>query len=150
MVQDLHILYFQKARRKKKYNLSFVIDLSQSSLLLCNYSHTIATIVLLLISPSTIEDNEDIFIDLIINTIDGIKIIDFNSKCSIFQNISKINEIINIINEEINFSCCPGSSINTAYQLLLERRVEKKIFLIADGFVTNEYEIIGIIFNKKL
>ena len=110
----------------------------------------IATIVLLLISPSTIEDNEDIFIDLIINTIDGIKIIDFNSKCSIFQNISKINEIINIINEEINFSRCPGSSINTAYQLLLERRVEKKIFLIADGFVTNEYEIIGIIFNKKL
>ena len=126
---------------KKKYNLSFVIDLSQSSLLLCNYSHTIATIVLLLISPSTIEDNEDIFIDLIINTIDGIKIIDFNSKCLIFQNISKINEIINIINEEINFSCCPGSCINTAYQLLLERRVEKKIFLITDWFITNEYEI---------
>ena len=82
--------------------------------------------MLLLISPSTIEDNEEIFIDVIINTIDGIKIVDFNSKCSIFQNISKINEIINIINDEVNLSCCPGSCIYTAYQLLLERREDKK------------------------
>lgn len=67
--------------------------------MLCNYSHTIATIVILLIAPSTVEDNEEIFIDVIINTNDGVKIVDFNTKCSVFQNISKINEIINIINE---------------------------------------------------
>ena len=128
-------------KKKKKYNLSFVIDLSQSVLLLCNYSHSIATIILLLIAPSTVEDNEDIFIDVIINTIDGIKIVDFNSKCSIFQNLSKINEIISIINNEVNLSCCPGSCIYTAYQLLLERREDKKIFLITDGFVSDKYEI---------
>ena len=134
---DLHILTFLK-----KYNLSFIIDLSQSSLLLCNYSHAIVTIILLLIAPSTIEDNEEIFIDVIINTIYGINIIDFNSKCSIFQNFSKINEIINLINEKvINFSCCPGSCVYTAYQLLLERRESKKIFLITDGFVSDKYEI---------
>ena len=136
-----YIFEKQGGKSKKKYNLSFVIDLSKSVFLLCNYSHTIATIVLLLISPSTVEDNEDIYIDVIINTIDGIKIVDFNSKCSIFQNISKINEIINIINEQANFTCCPGSCIYTAYQLLSERREDKKIFLITDGFVSDKYEI---------
>ena len=136
-----YIFEKQGGKSKKKYNLSFVIDLSKSVFLLCNYSHTIATIVLLLISPSTVEDNEDIYIDVIINTIDGIKIVDFNSKCSIFQNISKINEIINIINEQANFTCCPGSCIYTAYQLLSERREDKKIFLITDGFVSDIYEI---------
>ncbi len=137
-----YIFEKQGGKNKKKYNLSFIIDLSQSSLLLCNYSHAIVTIILLLIAPSTIEDNEEIFIDVIINTINGINIIDFNSKCSIFQNFSKINEIINLINEKvINFSCCPGSCVYTAYQLLLERRESKKIFLITDGFVSDKYEI---------
>ena len=136
-----YIFEKQGGKNKKKYNLSFVIDLSQSILLLCNYSHSIATIILLLIAPSTVEDNEEIYIDVIINTIDGIKIVDFNSKCSIFQNISKINEIISIINDEVNLSCCPGSCIYTAYQLLLERREDKKIFLITDGFVSDKYEI---------
>jgi len=56
-------------KNKKKYNFSFIIDLSKSALLLCNYSHAIATIVLLLIAPSTVEDNEDIFIDIIFNSI---------------------------------------------------------------------------------
>ena len=53
----------------------------------------------------------------------------------------KINEIINIINEEVNISCCPGNCLYTAYKLLLERREYKKIFLITDGFVTDKYEI---------
>ena len=136
-----YIFEKQGGKNKKKYNLSYVIDLSQSSLLLCNYSHCIATILLLLIAPSTIEDNDDIFIDVIINTINGVKIVDFNSKCTIFQNIFKISEIINIIKEEINYTCCPGSCIYTAYKLLLERREDKKIFLITDGFVSDKNEI---------
>ena len=136
-----YIFEKQGGKNKKKYNLSYVIDLSKSSLLLCNYSHCIATIILLLIAPSTVEDNEDIYIDVIINTVDGVKIVDFNSKCTIFQNIYKINEILNIINEEINFSCCPGSCTYTAYKLLSERREDKKIFLITDGFVSDKNEI---------
>ena len=136
-----YIFEKQGGKNKKKYNLSYVIDLSQSSLLLCNYSHCIATILLLLIAPSTIEDNDDILIDVIINTINGVKIVDFNSKCTIFQNIFKISEIINIIKEEINYECCPGSCIYTAYKLLSERREEKKIFLITDGFVSDKNEI---------
>ena len=136
-----YIFEKQGGKNKKKYNLSYVIDLSKSSLLLCNYSHCIATIILLLITPSTVEDNEEIYIDIIINTIGGIKIIDFNSKCTIFQNIAKINEIINIINEEINYSCCPGSCIYAAYKLLSERRDDKKIFLITDGYVTDKNEV---------
>ena len=109
--------------------------------MLCNYSHAIATIVLLLITPSTVEDNEGIFIDVIINIVHGVKIVDLNSKCSIFQNISKIKEIINIIDEEVNISCCPCSWMYTAYQLLLERRENKKIFLIADAYIIDKYEI---------
>ena len=136
-----YIFEKQGGKNKKKYNLSYVIDLSRSSLLLCNYSHCIVTIVLLLIAPSTVEDNEEIFIDVLINTVYGVKIVDFNSKCTIFQNISKIQEIINIINEEINYSCCPGSCVYASYQLLSERREEKKIFLITDGFVTDKNEI---------
>ena len=136
-----YIFEKQGGKSKKKYYLSYVIDLSKSALLLCNYSHCIATIVLLLIAPSTVEDNDDIYIDVIINTIKGVKIVDFNSKCSIFQNIYKITEIISIINEEINYSCCPGSCVYTAYKLLSEKREDKKIFLITDGFVSNKYEI---------
>ena len=136
-----YIFEKQGGKKKKKYNLSFIIDLSQSSLLLCNYSHTIVTIVLLLISPSTVEDSDEIYIDIIFNSFDGIKIIDFNAKCSIFQNILKINELIGIIKKDINFSCCPGSCLNTAYQLLLKRREAKKIILITDGFVKDKYEI---------
>ena len=136
-----YIFEKQGGKNKKKYNLSYVLDLSKSVLLKFNYSHCIATIVLLLIAPSNVSDNDEIYIDIIINTIYGIKIVDFNSKCSIFQNINKINEIINIINEEINFSCCPGSCLYTAYKLLLERREDKKIFLITDGFVSDKNEI---------
>ena len=136
-----YIFEKQGGKNKKKYNLSYVLDLSKSVLLKFNYSHCIATIVLLLIAPSTINDNDEIFIDVIINTIKGIKIVDFNSKCTIFQNIYKINEIVHIINEEINYSCCPGSCLYTAYRLLSERREDKKIFLITDGFVSDKNEI---------
>ena len=136
-----YIFEKQGGKNKKKYNLSYVFDLSKSSLLLFNYSHCIATIILLLIAPSTVEDNEDIYIDVIINTVEGVKIVDFNSKCTAFQNISKINEIINIINEEINYSCCPGSCAYAAHKLLSERREEKKIFLITDSFVSDINEI---------
>ena len=136
-----YIFEKQGGKSKKKYNLSYVLDLSKSVLLKFNYSHCIATIVLLLIAPSTVSDNDEIYIDIIINTIYGIKIIDFNSKCSIFQNIYKINEIIDIINKEINYSCCPGSCLYTAYKLLLERREDKKILLITDGFVIDKNEI---------
>ena len=59
-------IFEKQGGKKKKYNLSFIINLSQSVLLLCNYSYAIATIVLLLISPSTVEDNDEIFIDIII------------------------------------------------------------------------------------
>ena len=65
---------FEKQGEKKKYNLSFVIGLSQSVLLLCNYSHPIATIILLLIVPSTVENNEVIFIVVIINTLMELKL----------------------------------------------------------------------------
>ena len=77
-------------------------------------------------APSTVEDNEEIFIDVIINTFEGIKIVDFNAKCSIFQNINKINEIIYIINKKLDFSCSPGSCVYTAYELILQRRENKK------------------------
>ena len=136
-----YIFEKQGGKNKKKYNFAFIIDLSQSALLLCNFSHAIATIVLLLIAPSTVEDNEEIFIDVVFNSIHGIKIICYNSKCSIFQNLSKINEIIEIIKNEVNFSCCPGSCVYTAYKLLLERRESKKIILITDGFVSDRNEI---------
>ena len=136
-----YIFEKQGGKNKKKYNLSYVLDLSKSILLKFNYSHCIATIILLLISPSTVNDNEEIYIDVIVNSVNGVKIVDFNSKCTIFQNISKINEIINIINEEINYTCCPGSCIYTAYKLLSERREDKKIFLITDGFVSDKNEI---------
>jgi hypothetical protein len=100
-----------------------------------------STILLLLSAPSTIENNDNIFIDILINTINGIKLVDYNSKCNDFQKKSKLNEIFNIIEDYVNFSCCPGSCLFHSYKLLLEKREEKKIFLITDGFVTNKYEI---------
>ena len=96
-----------------------------------------SSILLLLSAPSTIENNDYIFI----NTIIGIKLVDYNSKCNDFQKKSKLNEIFNIIEDYVNFYCCPGSCLFHSYNLLLEKREEKKIFLITDGFVTNKYEI---------
>ena len=51
-------------------------------------------------------------------------------------------EIFRIIQQNsLNLSCCPGSCLYTSYQLLLEKRDDKRIFLITDGYITNKYEI---------
>ena len=126
---------------KKVYYLSFIIDLSKSIVLEFNYSHVISNILLLLLAPSILDNNENIFIDLIINTINGIRIVDLNTKCSDFQKYDKIMEIFRIIHNSLNLSCCPGSCLYTSYQILLEKRDEKKIFIITDGYITNKYEI---------
>ena len=87
------------------------------------------SILLLLSAPSTIENNDYIFIDILINTINGIKLVDYNSKCNDFQKKS-LNEIFNIIEDYVNLSCCPRSCLFHSYKLLFENREEKKIFLI--------------------
>ena len=132
---------FQKKGKKDRrvYNISYVIDLSTS--IKYDLLNTISTIIILLIAPSIIEDNEEIFIDIIINTYNGVKIYDFNSKCENYQKIEKLEELIIKINDHLNYSCNPGTSLFTAYRLLLERKNDKKIFLITDGFIDNEYEI---------
>ena len=138
---NLNIFEKLGGNKKKNYSLTYIIDLSESSLLECNINHILSTIILLLVAPSTLEYNEKIVIDVIINTKNGIKIIDYNSRCSIFKNNSKIEEIIYIIKNELDTSCNPGSCLNTAYQLLLEKRISKKLFFITDGFITNKFEI---------
>jgi len=138
---DTNIFEKKGGKDKRKYSLSFVIDLSKSVDLIFNYSHTIATIVLILILPSIIENNDDIFIDIIINSSTGVKIIDYNVKCNDFQIFEKMNEILNIIIDNFNNACCPGTCLYTAYRLLSERREDKKIFLISDGYIINKYEI---------
>ena len=132
---------FQKKGKKDKrvYNISYVIDLSIS--IKYAFINTISTIIILLVAPSIIEDNEEIFIDIIINAYNGVRIYDFNSKCENYQKIEKLEELILIINDNLNYSCNPGTSLFTAYRLLLERKQDKKIFLITDGFIDNEYEI---------
>jgi len=95
----------------------------------------------LLIAPSIIEDNEGIFIDVIINTYNGVKIFDFNCKCENYQKIEKLQKLISAIQGNLNNTCNPGTCLYTAYRLLLERKENKKIFLITDGFVDNKYEI---------
>ena len=126
---------------KKIYHITFIIDLSESILLDFNYTHAIGTIIIMLISPLIIENNEEIYINIIINTYDGVKIIEYNTKCMEFKNYKKINDVLNIIFNSLNNTCCPGSCLYSAYKLLIERREEKKIFLITDGFLTNKFEI---------
>lgn len=51
-------------------------------------------------------------------------------------------EILRIIqHNSLNLSCCSGSCLYTSYQLLLEKRDDKRIFVITDGHTTNKYEI---------
>ena len=138
---NLNIFEKLGGNKKRQYSLSYIIDLSESALLECNINHILSTIILLLVAPSTLEYNEKILIDVIINTKNGIKIIDYNSSCSIFKNTSKIEEIIYIIKNELDTSCNPGSCLNTAYQLLFEKRISKKLFFITDGYITNKFEI---------
>ena len=138
---DTNIFEKKGGRDKRKYSLTFIIDLSKSFVLEFNYSHAIATIVLVLALPSIIENNDEIFIDIIINSFEGVRIIDYNAKCNDFQIFEKMNEILNIIEDNVNNTCCPGTSLYTAYRLLSEKREDKKIFLITDGYITNKYEI---------
>ena len=95
----------------------------------------------MLLAPSIIENNEEILIDIIINTNAGVNIIDYNAKCEDFQKTDKLNEIINLILSNINKSCCPGTCLYTAYKLLSERKEEAKIFLITDNFITDKCEL---------
>ena len=138
---NLNIFEKLGGNKKKQYSLTYIIYLSESSLLECNINHILSTIILLLIAPSTLEYNEKILIDVIINTKNGIKIVDYNSNCSIFKNSSKIGEIIYIIKNELDTSFNPGSCLNTAYQLLFEKRISKKLFFITVGFVADKFEI---------
>lgn len=124
----------------KKYIISFIIDISKSAFNF-NSSHIISTILIMLLAPSIIENNEEIFIDIIINTNGGVYIIDYNAKSEDFQKTDKLNEIINLILSNINKSCCPGSCLYTAYKLLSERKEEEKIFLITDNFITDKCEL---------
>lgn len=48
---------------------------------------------------------------------------------------------MNIVISNLNNSCWPGTSLYTACKLLLEKREDKKIFLILDGLITNKYEL---------
>ena len=134
----------------KKYIISFIFDISKSALTAFNSTHAISTIIAMLITPSIIENNEEIFIDVIINTSKGIKITDYNTKCEEFQKSEKLNEIINIIISDINNSCSPGTCLYTAFRLLSERKEEEKIFFITDNFITdkNEFELSQDILGK--
>lgn len=58
--------------------MSFIIDFSYSILFEFNFLHAFPTIAIMLIAPSIIENNEDIFIDIIVNIYDGVKIVDYN------------------------------------------------------------------------
>ena len=127
--------------KKKRYSLLYVLDLSESVLLDCNYSHTIITIIMLLLAPNNLDNVQRILINIIINTKDGIKVLDYNTISDNIKNTSKIEEIIYIIQNELNFSCNPGSCLNTAYLLLQEKKNFNKIFYITDGYINNEFEI---------
>ena len=127
--------------KKKQYSILYAFDLSKSVLLGCNYFHTVTTILMLLFAPTRLDNVKRILIDIIINTKEGIKIVDYNSNSDIVTNSSKIEEIIYIIQNELCFSCNPGSCLNTAYQLLLEKRNFKKVFYITDGYINSKFEI---------
>ena len=127
--------------KKKQYSILYAFDLSKSVLLGCNYFHTITTILMLLLAPTRLDNVKRILIDIIINIKEGIKIVDYNSNNDIVTNSSKIEEIIKIIQNELCFSCNPGSCLNTAYQLLSEKRNYKKLFYITDGYINSEFEI---------
>ncbi|KAG4092785.1 hypothetical protein H8356DRAFT_1049181 [Neocallimastix lanati (nom. inval.)] len=138
-------IFLKKAgKTKRKYSITIVIDLSSSIHLSCNYSHAIATILLLLIAPSTLQDNDEIKLDVIISTLNGPKIMFMSSKASTFESISCINSIINVIDKEVSKFCTPGSTLNAAYQINMQRGgvgIGKNIFFITDGYVTSRKEI---------
>ena len=127
--------------KKKKYSIIYILDLSESVLLDCNYSHTITIILMLILAPTILDNVQQILIDIIINTKEGIKVVDFNSNSDIIKSSSKIEEILYLIQNELSFSCNPGSCLNAAYNLLQEKRNSIKLFLITDGYINSEFEI---------
>jgi len=138
-------IFLKKAgKTQRKYSVTIAIDLSSSVLLSCNYSHAIATILLILLAPSTLQDNEELKIDVIISTINGPKIMFMSSKANTFESISCINSIINVINNETSNYCTPGNTLNAAYQIQLQKGgvgIGKNIFFITDSYVTSRKEI---------
>eukprot|EP00833_Pecoramyces_ruminatium_P013647 jgi/Orpsp1_1/1187679/evm.model.d7180000059405.1 len=138
-------IFLKKAgKTKRKYSITIAIDFSSSIHLLCNYSHAISTALLLLLAPSTLQDNEEINIDVIISTLKGPKIMFMSSKPKTFESISIINSIINVIDNETPKYCTPGNTLNAAYQLQLQKGgvgMGKNIFFITDGYVTSRKEI---------
>ena len=71
---------------KRSYNLVYVIDISNFVLFDFNRSQTLATIILLLLAPSTTDENEEIFVDIIINTEKKVDIIEYNLECNLHIN----------------------------------------------------------------
>eukprot|EP00833_Pecoramyces_ruminatium_P015996 jgi/Orpsp1_1/1190028/evm.model.d7180000076217.2 len=138
-------IFLKKAgKTKRRYSITFAIDFSSSIHLSCNYSHAIATTLLLLIAPSTLQDNEEIKIDVIISTLNGPKVMYMSSKANTFESISCINSILNAIDKETPKYCKPGNILNAAYQLQLQKGgvgMGKNIFFITDGYVTSRKEI---------
>ncbi len=129
-------------KNKRKYNITIALDFSISVNLDCNYTHTIATILLILLTFETIPNNEEITIDILISTKNGIKIICLNNKAINFKTLSYLYIIIQTIDRELNYSCCPGSILLTSYNLQLKSRVlGKKIILITDSFVISKKEV---------
>ncbi|KAG4105393.1 hypothetical protein H8356DRAFT_1027608 [Neocallimastix lanati (nom. inval.)] len=139
-------IFLKKAgKTQRKYSITIAIDLSSSIHLSCNYSHAIATILLLLLAPSTLQDNEEIKIDVIISTLNGPKIMFMSSKAKTFESFSSINSIIDVINKETPNFCTPGNTLNAAYQLQLQKGgvdMGKSIFFVTDSYVTSRKEIL--------
>jgi len=138
-------IFLKKANKtKRKYSITIAIDFSSSIHLSCNYSHAIATVILLLLAPSTIQDNEEIKIDVVVSTRNGPKIMFLSSKVNTFESLACLNSIINVIDKEIPKYCTPGNTLNAAYQLELQKGgvgMGKNIFFITDGYVTSKKEI---------
>jgi len=124
----------------KKYIITFIFDISKYAYII-NSTHVILTILIMLLAPSIIESNEEILIDIIINTNNGIKIIDYNSRSEDYKKSDKLYEIVNLIISNVSKSCSPGSCLFSAFKLLSERKEEEKIFLLTDNFITDKYEL---------
>ena len=138
---DTNIFEKKSNEDTRKYIISFIFDISISAFSIFSSGHTILTILIMLLVPSIIENNEEIFIDVIISTNKGIKIIDYNTSYDNFQKSEKIKEIISIIKNESNQFCCPGTCLYTAYKLLSERNEKEKLFLITDNFILDKNEL---------
>lgn len=128
---------------KRSYDLVYVFDLSKFVKFDFIESNILSIIIILLLAPTIIDENEEIFIDIIINTKENVKIIEYNLECNLLKNDLRLNNIINEIRYNIHDSCNPGTCLLTAYKLLLQRKESsKKIFLITDNNIQNKDEIL--------